>query len=209
MAYRYIQYDEKIVAVSFKYPSKHNEYELEAAKNITDYFDVPHEIVDLSSLFDEKGWYRFRSSLLQTQGDIPEGHYNDETMKQTVIPGRNTIFIAVLLGIAQSEEADQIAIAAHTGDHHIYPDCRLGYLQAMARAVNLASEEKVHLLYPFITKTKADIIRLGYSLMDGFPYELTRTCYKDQEIACGKCGSCNERLEAFAEIGRKDPITYE
>jgi 7-cyano-7-deazaguanine synthase len=195
---------EGLLAVSFLYPSKHNYYELQSAKAITEYFSVDHKTVDLTPIF-----VHMSSNLLSSGGPIPEGYYTEDSMKQTVVPGRNTIFLAVLLGIAQTEGADQIAIAAHAGDHTIYPDCRLGFLQAIARAISLASEEKVRLIYPFVSKTKADILKIGYSVDSNFPYLLTRTCYKDQEKACGVCGACVERLEAFATIGREDPIHYE
>ena len=79
---------------------------------------------------------------------------------------------------------------------------------AMNTAIIAGTDGKVAVISPFLYLNKTDILNLGYSLDPQVPYELTRTCYKDQEYACGKCGSCQERLEAFANISKKDPVNY-
>jgi len=79
----------------------------------------------------------------------------------------------------------------------------------MCKTILASSENKVHLEAPFLNYTKIDILKIGYAFATPFPYELTRTCYKDQELSCGKCGSCQERLEAFNLLGKPDPIEYE
>ena len=151
----------------------------------------------------------FKSNLLQDQGEIPEGHYEDGNMSKTVVPGRNAIFITIMAGYAESIGAGTIAVGVHAGDHHIYADCRPDFINSMTRTIEDSSDGTVTLEAPFLSYTKLDILKIGYALTTPFPYELTRTCYKDQELSCGSCGSCNERLEAFRFLGKEDPIEYE
>jgi 7-cyano-7-deazaguanine synthase len=188
--------------VFFKYLSKHNKYELEAARKIAEYYNLPLTEIDVSDIFS-----KFTSNLLQSGGDIPEGHYEDKSMELTVVPSRNIIFLSVLSGYAWSMGDPTIAIGIHSGDHAIYPDCRPEFRQAMHLAISFGTGGRVGIVAPFETLNKTEILKWG--LQNGVPYQLTRTCYKDQIKSCGKCGSCNERLEAFSSQGRKDPIEYE
>jgi 7-cyano-7-deazaguanine synthase len=130
-------------------------------------------------------------------------------MSQTVVPGRNIIFLSIMTGIAWSNEASIVAVGVHAGDHEIYEDCRAGFVAAMNAAVIQGSGDRVRLEAPFQYLDKAGILKIGYSLNRAVPYELTRTCYKDQEVSCGRCGSCGERLLAFHSIGKEDPVQYE
>jgi len=189
--------------VLFQYGSKHNAYERSAVSKILDFYGLQGRahVVDLTSPFSI-----VKSNLLKTGGDIPEGHYNDATMSQTVVPGRNLTFIAILAAFAESIQADFIALGVHQGDHHIYPDCRPVFIDAAGEAVRLSTEGKVHIRAPFLSCDKAGI--LAYGTRHGVPYQYTRTCYKDQPVSCGKCGSCQERLEAWKIIGVLDPIPY-
>jgi 7-cyano-7-deazaguanine synthase len=141
-------------------------------------------------------------------GEIPEGHYESENMRKTVVPGRNLIMLSIMAGIAESEGASFVGIGVHSGDHHIYPDCRHEFIKSADTTIFLSSDRKVHIDAPFIGEDKASILEMGYSYNIKVPYHLTRTCYKDQIHSCGKCGSCSERLEAFYLIGKEDPITY-
>lgn len=199
-----------VYPVIFTYGSKHNQYENKAAFAITQYYlekgaAIQQPIhIDLTSAFSA-----FKSDLLLSGGNIPEGHYQAENMRKTVVPGRNTIFIAFMLGIAESCGANAIALGVHSGDHHIYPDCRVGYIMAMDEAVHHASDGAIRISTPFLQDTKTTILEKGFKLSIPVPYHLTRTCYKDQPLSCGKCGSCQERLEGFANINKKDPIQYE
>lgn len=192
----------EVRAFGFRYPSKHNRWELGAAQRTAQTAGVEYEVIDLCSPMEH-----IKSNLLKDGGEIPEGHYHEESMRQTVVPGRNTIFIAVLAGIAQSIGFDYVLLGIHQGDHHIYPDCRPEYYDAIRAAVTLSSENKVGVVAPFLNWTKADIVKFG--LENGVQYALTRTCYKAQAVACGKCGACQERLEAFKTNRSMDPITYE
>lgn len=191
------------LCVSFYYGSKHNKYENAAAVKITEYYQVPLKYIDISQITQN-----FRSNLLKSGGEIPEGHYKDESMKQTVVPARNLIFLSILAGLADSLEIHKIGIAVHQGDHCIYPDCRPAFISSAQTTVYLATDGKVDRIYcPFLNISKADIVKIGLDL--SVPYQLTRTCYKDQEKPCGKCGACVERLEAFKANGKVDPVEYQ
>lgn len=191
----------KVHPVVFTYGSKHNYWENRAAEAICAYYRLPWQLIDLSQVMA-----LFKSNLLKTGGDIPEGHYNDTTMSKTVVPGRNLIFISILAGLAESLEYDEVALAIHAGDHHIYPDCRPTFFAMANKAVEKSTDNKVKLYAPFLHITKKEILEIGLPLQT--PYHLTRTCYKDQPKACGKCGSCRERLEAFDLVEAPDPVEY-
>jgi 7-cyano-7-deazaguanine synthase len=207
----YLEQGLEVICCSFKYGSKHEVYELQAATQIVDFYNSSkkykhciHYIIDLRQPF-----LIFKSNLLKTGEEIPEGHYQEESMRKTVVPGRNLIIASFLAGIAESIDAKLIGLGVHAGDHHIYPDCRPGFIASLRNTLRDSTEGKVHIVTPFLDWTKADILKFGYSFSLPVPYYLTRTCYKDQESACGKCGSCRERLEAFEYIGIKDPVNYE
>ena len=148
----------------------------------------------------------FQSSLLKSGGEIPEGHYAAENMKQTVVPFRNGIMLAVAAGLAESRHAGGVVIAAHAGDHAIYPDCREDFMRAMADAIRLGTYADVALLRPFISMTKSEIARRGHEL--GVDFSKTWSCYVGGETHCGECGTCVERREAFLLAGLKDPTEY-
>lgn len=192
----------EVEAVSFLYQSKHNEYETRSAAAVASHYKVPFIYVDVSGVF-----YGIQSDLLQSGGEIPEGHYEAESMKRTVVPGRNTIFAAALLGRAQSRGLNQIWLGVHAGDHSIYPDCRPNYLYSLGTTIYEASEGSVNLVAPFMSLKKAGIVDEGIRLR--VPFEKTRTCYQNQPIPCGVCGSCQERLEAFRLNNAEDPLPYE
>lgn len=197
-----VKHSEVIGCVGFNYNSKHNPWELEAGKKVAQHYSIPYSIVDLRNVM-----FGFKSALLDRNQQIPEGHYEAENMKQTVVPGRNIIFLSILAGEAWSRGAEQIYIGIHGGDHFIYPDCRPAFFEAMSDAISYGTDHQVTLSAPFLYGNKTSIIKQGLEL--GVPYHLTRTCYTSDEIACGKCGSCNERREAFLANGIEDPIEYQ
>ena len=139
--------------------------------------------------------------------EIPEGHYEDVSMKQTVVPFRNGIMLSIATGYAESQGAEMLVIAAHAGDHAIYPDCREDFMKAMGEAMRLGTYATIVLFRPFIRSTKADICDKGQQL--GVDYSKTWSCYKGGVIHCGKCGTCVERREAFKVSGVPDPTEYE
>jgi 7-cyano-7-deazaguanine synthase len=198
----------QVIPISFNYGSKHSIYEQKAAEKFADYYGL--KIQKLSLPFISQ---LFKSNLLKTGGDIPEGHYEDSNMSLTVVPARNIIFISIMAGYAWSVGASYVAIGVHSGDHAIYADCREEFVASMNAAIVTGTEGKVRVLAPFQHLDKTGILEIGNKLFVsgydvGVPYQFTRTCYKDQELSCGKCGSCVERLEAFTNLGIKDPILY-
>ena len=190
------------MGVGFYYGSKHNQYENAMAQKLANHYSIPYQLLNLEGVM--KG---FKSSLMLDGGDIPEGHYENENMSETVVPARNIIFISILAGVAWSNSADEVWVGIHAGDHAIYPDCRPPFALAMNDAICMGTGGKVVLKHPFLHATKTQILQIGIKLR--VPHHLTRTCYKNQEKACGVCGSCRERLEAFSLNGIKDPIEYE
>ncbi len=192
---------EVVGALSFDYGAKHNACELACAAWQCSQLGVPHEAVSLPFIND-----LFTSDLLCSGGEIPDGHYADETMRRTVVPFRNGILLAIACGLAESRGAEAVVIAAHSGDHAIYPDCREPFMQAMATAMREGSYARIELLRPFIRLDKAAIARLGHEL--GVDFSHTWSCYKGGERHCGTCGTCVERREAFQQAGLVDPTEY-
>ncbi len=188
-------------ALSFDYGSKHNAREIPLAKWHCEKLGIPHRVVELDFLPD-----LFSSALLKGGAAIPDGHYAEATMKQTVVPFRNGIMLAIAAGHAESIEAQGLVIAAHAGDHAIYPDCREDFMRAMGDALRLGTYAGIELLRPFINLTKAQIAARGHEL--GVDFAQTWSCYKGGALHCGTCGTCVERREAFLLARLPDPTTY-
>ncbi|MCL4167686.1 UNVERIFIED_CONTAM: hypothetical protein GTU68_057607 [Idotea baltica] len=148
----------------------------------------------------------FESALLQSGDAIPDGHYEEENMKQTVVPFRNGIMLAIACGFAESVGASAVSIAAHSGDHAIYPDCREDFMRSMAAAMAVGTWDQVSLLRPFIDLRKEDIAARGAVL--GVDFSQTWSCYKGENLHCGTCGTCVERKEAFQLAELEDPTDY-
>jgi len=188
-------------AVSFHYGSKHNDREIPFAAYHAGRLGVQHRVIHLDFIGE-----LFESDLLQKGGEIPKGHYEEQTMKKTVVPFRNGIMLSIAAGFAESMEASGLVIAAHAGDHAIYPDCRKEFMRAMGDAMRLGTYAEVKLIRPFISISKAEIVARGHRL--GIDYARTWSCYVGGEIHCGECGTCVERREAFMLAGIPDPTTY-
>ena len=192
---------EVVGAVSFHYGSKHNDREIPFAEHHAKRLGIEHRVIPLAFVGE-----LFKSDLLASGGEIPKGHYEEETMKKTVVPFRNGIMLSIAAGFAESMEAQGLVIAAHAGDHAIYPDCREDFMKAMGDAIRLGTYAGIEVLRPFIAMSKADIARRGYEL--GVDYGQTWSCYVGGETHCGECGTCVERREAFMLAGVKDPTDY-
>ncbi len=188
-------------AVSFDYGAKHNARELPMAAAQAALAGARHVVIPLRFMDG-----LFESALLSSGGEIPEGHYEAENMKQTVVPFRNAIMLSVATGLAESTGAEGLVIAAHGGDHAIYPDCREDFMQAMGDAMRLGTYAGVRLLRPFIAMKKGQIAAEGARL--GVDFARTWSCYKGGAVHCGRCGTCVERREAFIEAGVPDPTVY-
>lgn len=193
----------EVRCLSVDYGQRHRK-ELRSAVELARLAGVEHKVVDLSAVRELMAGSSQTSDL-----PVPEGHYAEESMKQTVVPNRNMLLLALAGAWAVSTKSDAIAYAAHTGDHAIYPDCRPEFTEAMEKAFQLCDWHPVKLIRPFLQPkpmTKADITKLGQGL--GVPFGLTWSCYKGEEVHCGKCGTCVERIEAFQLAGVPDPTEY-
>lgn len=190
------------LAISFDYGQNHGNKELPYAEYHCQKLGIPHITIPLTFMHQY-----FKSSLLEGAEAIPEGHYEEENMKSTVVPFRNGIMLAIATGIAESHELKRVYIANHGGDHTIYPDCRPEFIDAMDKATSAGTFVDVRVEAPYTNISKADIVRRGTAL--GIDYAKTWSCYKGSEMHCGKCGTCVERKEAFADAGVEDPTEYE
>ena len=197
------EYRERIaLAVSFHYGSNHNDRELAFAKLHCERLGIQHLIIPLDFI----GRY-FNSSLLAGADAIPEGHYNDDNMRSTVVPFRNGIMLAIAAGLAENNGLQYVMIANHSGDHTIYPDCRPEFISAMDAAIDSGTYNNARILAPYTNITKADIARRGKLLK--IDYSETWSCYKGGKVHCGKCGTCVERREALQLAGIDDTTEYE
>ena len=194
--------DEIALGISFDYGSNHNAREIPFAKMHCERLGIKHITINLDFMHQY-----FKSSLLDGADAIPEGHYADDNMKSTVVPFRNGIMLSIAIGIAESNNLDQVFIANHGGDHTIYPDCRPEFIKAIDSAANAGTYNNVKVIAPYTQITKSDIARIGKKL--GIDYTETWSCYKGGEVHCGKCGTCVERKEALAEAGIEDKTIYE
>ena len=141
----------------------------------------------------------FKSSLLEGAAAIPDGRYDDVNMKSTVVPFRNGIMLSIAAGFAESHGLNAVYIANHSGDHAIYPDCRAAFIDAMCKATEEGTYNRLKILAPYTNISKADIARRGKML--GIDYSETWSCYKGGHVHCGTCGTCVERKEALREAG--------
>lgn len=190
-----------VFAVSFDYGQRHIR-ELECAKATCQKLDISHKIINLQCLGEVAP-----SALTRQDQEVPLGHYEDENMKQTVVPNRNMVLLSLAGAYAIGIKAKNLFYGAHAGDHEIYPDCRKEFVEAMQNSFNLCDWSPLNLEAPYIGIDKGDILKIGLGLK--VDYNLTRTCYQSTELACGKCGSCNERLAAFKKNEIKDPVKYQ
>jgi 7-cyano-7-deazaguanine synthase len=212
----------KVNALSFYYGQKHS-VELQRLEQNIMYLKeknliVEHKVIDLSSVMG-----LFHSALTSKDCNVPEGHYADENMKQTVVPNRNAIFSSLVYGYALSIATKNssnidIALGVHSGDHEIYPDCRPEFYDAIYKAFSIGNweSEKVNYYLPYMNENKYFILKdsinncnkLGLDFNTIFTN--TNTCYNpnDRGESCGRCGSCTERLEAFGLLSIKDPVSY-
>lgn len=190
-------------ALTVNYGQRHVR-EIDAARTSADQWAGRHDVVDLSSVGSLLG-----GSALTDTIAVPEGHYSDESMSATVVPNRNAILANIAAGVAVARKHDAIVLGVHSGDHPIYPDCRPEFITALQALLDVANHgyHRVRVEAPFLHTDKAGILRVGMTL--GVDYAATWTCYKGGDKACGRCGSCVERLEAFALIGETDPLEYE
>jgi 7-cyano-7-deazaguanine synthase len=177
--------------------------ELLGALKICQSLGVEYRTADLSALKPLLAG----SSQTDDSVPVPHGHYAAENMKLTVVPNRNMLMLAVAGAWAISTKSDSVAYAAHAGDHAIYPDCRDEFVEPLAEAFQNADWHKVGIVRPFLSMTKAEIVKVGASL--GVPFADTYSCYGGGEAHCALCGTCQERRWAFIAAGVPDPTRYD
>ena len=191
----------RVHALSFNYGQRHVR-ELECARSVCEAQGIPHKVIDIRAMSEVMA-----GSSLTSDVEVPEGHYEEDSMKATVVPNRNMILLSLATGYAVTVGAGAVWYGAHGGDHAIYPDCRPEFVEKMDAVCRVANYEPVGIEAPFMAMDKGQILAEGLRL--GLDYSQTWTCYNGREQACGRCGSCVERLEAFAANGVTDPLEYD
>ena len=178
--------------------------ELKSFRDIADFYGVEKRLaVDLDFLGKIGA-----SSLTDASRAVPEGDLGRSGIPSTYVPFRNANILSAAVAWAETLGARAVFIGAVEADSSGYPDCRESFFEAFRKAATLGTrpESKIEIVTPVIAMSKADIVRKGVEL--GAPLELTWSCYREEEIACGQCDSCLLRLKAFAEAGIADPIPY-
>jgi len=203
LLYRLKHENKEVFAITFNYGQKHKK-EIYYAQKTCKKLGVTQKIVSLEELAQAS---IFGTNALTSDRMIPEGHYTDENMASTVVPNRNMIMISIALAYAISVGAGEVYYGAHAGDHAIYPDCRPEFVLNMQSVARVCHYWPIELRAPYLHVPKGEIVTEGLKL--NVEYTLTWTCYNGQEFACGKCGSCVERLEAFKVNNVVDPIQYQ
>ena len=188
---------DRIEAITFNYGQKHNK-EIEYAKSNCVELNIKHEVVnlDLENIL--------AGSALVGDIDIPEGNYDKEKMKQTIVPNRNMIMISVAASLVIKNDIEYLWYAAHSGDHEIYPDCRPEFIDKMAAVLEICDYHKIKFEAPFQDLSKNEIVATGLSM--GLDYSKTWTCYEGKEKPCGKCSACLERALSFEANNTEDPL---
>ena len=219
--------DYQVTALSFDYGQKHR-IELERAQSLVEYLNskgqnVKHQIIKLDGLQQ-----LLNSALVEGGKDVPEGHYEQDNMKETVVPNRNKIFASLIQAVALSEatkgEKQQCAIAMgiHAGDHAIYPDCRQEFRDVDFEAFKVGNwdSELVYHYTPYLNDDKFGILKDGLAACNTLGlefdevYKRTNTSYKPIKLSDTvwlsdyKSAASVERVEAFIKLGRPDPVMY-
>jgi len=216
------EYD-NVTAISFDYGQKHK-VELERAQSLVNYLNnngqsIKYQIIKLDGLVN-----LLNSALTEGGNDVPEGHYEEDNMKATVVPNRNKIFASLVQAVALSQAMvngndTDIALGIHAGDHAIYPDCRQEFRDADDAAFRIGNWEadKVGYFTPYLKTDKLGILKDGQELVKELGiefnevYKRTNTSYKPYPSGNSdyKSASSVERIEAFIDLGVDDPVQYE
>jgi len=205
---------ENVITASLYYGQKHDK-ELGCAKEIADYYGIKHIEEDISNIM------KYASnvcSLVKGGKDIQHTSYeeqvkaNDKGRVDTYVPFRNGLLLSIATAYADSlfpDEEVEIFYGAHADDAagSAYADCSPEFANAMNRAIQLGTYNKISINRPLINMNKAEVVKKGLELK--VPYELTWSCYEGKEKQCGKCGTCIDRLKAFKENNVEDPVGYE
>ena len=199
---------ENVIALSIYYGQKHDK-EIQAAKAVAEYYGVQRMELDLSVIFAGSNC----SLLKQSTEEIPLESYAQQIEEtggthpvSTYVPFRYGLFLSSAASIALSHGCSKIMYGAHADDAAgaAYPDCSVDFVNAMNQAIYLGSGNQLSIEAPFVSLTKADVVKKGLEL--GVPYALTWSCYEGGEKPCGKCGTCIDRQKAFEKNGVIDPL---
>lgn len=196
----------EVTALTINYGQRHKR-ELDAARSVAAHFKVPHIVMELPLT-------GFRSALTDASIPIPDRRPEDigYDIPETYVPARNIVFLSLAAGLAESIDASAVFIGANAIDYSGYPDCRPEFFQAFENMLELGTKRgvlghPVRIEHPILKKTKAEIVKMGLKLEA--PLQLTWSCYRGGEKACGHCDSCVLRLKGFKEAGATDPVPYE
>lgn len=206
LIYKTVREGYETYALTFIYGQKHKR-EIECARKICDNLNIAHRIIDISSLKEVLSGSALTDSGVEIP-EVPETAEYYETLKTTIVPNRNSIFLSIAIGYAVSIGANHVFFGAHHSDRGVYPDCRGEFVEAFEHAERLANDNPYLVVsVPFVNMDKSEIVKLGTVL--GVPYKETWSCYRGGELHCGVCSSCRERKRAFQEADIWDPTEYE
>jgi 7-cyano-7-deazaguanine synthase len=194
-----------ILALHLNYGQRTENKELTCAKKIAGFLNAEAFVEINLDYFSKFG----ASSLTDKEIAVEAFDPARAHVPNTYVPFRNANLLSIATSFAEARGADAIFIGVQSLDYSGYPDCRPAFIEAFQQVIDLGTKDttKITLFTPFIHMTKTDILRVGFDL--GVPYEHTWSCYRNEGKACGICGSCHFRTEAFAAVGQKDPIEYE
>ncbi len=200
---------ENVTALSISYGQKHNR-EIAASDQLAAYYGVEHLYLDLADIFQ----YSDSSLLTHSREDIPHATYGEQLARtngspvSTYVPFRNGLFLASAASLALSKGCGEIWYGAHADDAagNAYPDCSPAFYRAINESIYEGSGRQLTVKAPFINSTKAQVVKTGLALK--VPYELTWSCYEGHDRPCGVCGTCRDRIAAFAANGVEDPLEY-
>ncbi len=195
----------EILALHLNYGQRTENKELASAKKIASLLDAQAFVEISLDYFTKFG----ASSLTDREIAVDTFDPARAHVPNTYVPFRNANLLSIATSFAEAKEADAIFIGVQSLDYSGYPDCRPAFIEAFQKVIDLGTKDttKITLFTPFIHMTKTDILREGIRL--GVPYEYTWSCYRNEGVACGTCGSCHFRKEAFDAAGIRDPIDYE
>jgi len=197
--------DYELAFLHVNYGQRTEARELRAFKEIADFYGVSKRFIASIDYLKKIGG----SSLIDKDLKIPDYREKIEGIPSTYVPFRNTHLIAIAVSWAEVICAKKIFIGAMEEDSSGYPDCREVYFRAYNQLIDLGTrpETRIEIETPIIHLKKWEVVKLGAEL--GAPLHLTWSCYRSEDIACGRCESCILRLKAFRKAGIKDPITYQ
>lgn len=190
-----------IIGVSFDYGQKHKK-ELTYAEFWGKAICTEHHIVPLPFL----NFIGQKSALLSKNIHVPKEHYTHQNQRLTVVPNRNMIMLSIAVALAEANDISAVFYGPHKNDFTIYPDCRPDFVNAISQASILGTYNRVQINAPFVHLHKRDIVTIGKRLKVDFTK--TWSCYEGGDLHCGKCGTCQERIEASTQAEVEDPTVY-